>query len=41
VIDGDVEGAVAALSEHIRWNVEDVKQSVSLPGSSPEQPKAE
>ena len=43
VADGDVEGAVAALSEHIRWNVEDVKQSVSLPASpSPDQePKPE
>jgi DNA-binding GntR family transcriptional regulator len=31
VTSGDVEGAVAALAEHIRWNADDVKRSLILP----------
>jgi DNA-binding GntR family transcriptional regulator len=34
VVNGDVEGAVTALTEHIRWNADDVKHTLNLPKGS-------
>ncbi len=35
VKSGDVEGAVAALTKHIRWNANDVKHTLAIPKSAP------
>ncbi len=35
VKSGDVEGAVAALTKHIRWNANDVKHPLAIPKSAP------